>query len=109
MNRKTVISLALVGLFVANVALASAYPDYEAPQSSVDTCVAEVANNADYAGASNVEHFVDSKPRSVSGYTVSIKTLVYDGEDVIHEYVARCAINRQDQIRYFRLRDKTND
>ena len=54
-------------------------------------------------------HYVESKPRSVSGFTVSIKTLVYDGENVIHEYAARCAIDRQDHIRYFRMRDRATD
>lgn len=109
MNHKTVISLALTGLFAANVATASLPVDTEAPQSSLDTCLAEVAANADYVGASNVQHFVASKPRSVSGFTVSIRTLVYDGEDVLHEYAARCAIDRQDHIRYFRMRDRATD
>ena len=109
MNRKTVISLAMIGLFAANVAMASPPIDTEAPQSSLDTCLAEVAENADYVGASNVMHYVESKPRSVSGFTVSIKTLVYDGENVIHEYAARCAIDRQDHIRYFRMRDRATD
>jgi hypothetical protein len=103
------LKLALAGLFVINVALASPPIATEAPQSSLDTCLAEVTANADYVGASNVQHFVESKPRSVSGFTVSIKTLVYEGEDVLHEYAARCAIDRQDHIRYFRMRDRATD
>jgi hypothetical protein len=109
MNHKTFISLALSVLMATNVATASLYIDDEAPQSSLDTCLAEVSANADYAGASNVMHYVESKPRSVSGYTVSIRTLVYDGETVIHEYAARCAIDRQDDIRFFRMRDRVAD
>ena len=109
MNRKTVISLTLIGLFAADVVMASPAIDNEAPQSSLDTCLAEVVANADYVGASNVQHFVASKPRSVSGFTVSIKTLVYDGDNVLHEYAARCAIDRQDHIRYFRMRDRATD
>lgn len=104
MNRKTLISLVLLGLSAGNVAMASPYLDQEAPQSSLDTCITEVSNNADYDGASAVMHFVDSKPRSVSGFTVRIKTEVYDGGAVIREYRSNCAINRLDQIRYFRIR-----
>ena len=109
MNRKTLISLVLTGLFLANVALASPQFDDEAPQRTLDTCVAEVSNNADYDGASDVMHYVESKPRSVSGFTVRIKTEVYDGESVIREYRSNCAINRLDQIRYFHIRDAAVD
>lgn len=109
MNRKTLIALTLAGLFVADFALASPYLDEKAPQSSLDACVAEVSNNANYDGASDVMHFVDSKPRSVSGFTVRIRTEVYGGDAVIREYRSHCAINRMDQIRYFRIRDKAID
>lgn len=109
MSYKTMISLTLSGLMATNVATGTLYIDDEAPRSSLDTCLAEVSANADYVGATNVMHYVESKPRSVSGYTVSIKTLVYDGETVIHEYAARCAIDRQDDIRFFRMRDRAAD
>ena len=41
-NHKTAISLTLIGLFAANVAFALPEFTKEAPQSSIDTCVAEV-------------------------------------------------------------------
>ena len=109
MNRKTLIALTLAGLFVTDLAVGSPYFDQEAPQSSLDACIAEVSNNVDYDGASEVQHFVESKPRSVSGFTVRIRTEVYDGESVIREYRSNCAINRIDQIRNFRIRDKAVD
>ena len=48
-------------------------------------------------------HNVDSKPRSVSGYKVHIKTTVYgdDAGTVLRRYVSSCAITKQDEIRYF--------
>lgn len=109
MNRKALFSVALVGLFAADLALGSPYYADEAPQHTLDACVAEVSNNADYAGASEVTHLVESKPRSVSGFTVRIRTEVYDGGSVIREYRSKCAINRLDQIRFFRIRDKAVD
>ena len=109
MNRKIALSLTLIGLFAADLAFAMPAFDVEAPQSSVDVCVAEVANNADYSDANSVLHEVASKPRSVSGYTVSIRTIVYgeDDESVVREYASHCAINRLDQIRSFRIRQKS--
>lgn len=108
MNRKTALSLILISLFVANVAFAAPTLDSKAPRSSIETCVAEVSNNADYSDAGNVTHSVDSKPRSVSGYDVSIRTIVYgeSGDTVIRRYVSKCSINRQDEIRYFATRQK---
>ena len=109
MSRKTLIALTLAGLFAADFAIGSQQFDENVPQSSLDACVAEVSNNADYDGASEVLHFVESKPRSISGFTVWIRTEVHDGEAIIREYRSKCAINRLDQIRNFRIRDKAVD
>ena len=111
MNRKTALSLVLMSLFAADLAFASSPFDEQAPQSSVDICVAEVANNADFAGANSVLHTVESKPRSISGYKVSIRTIVYGDDDgtVIREYAANCAINKLEQIHTFRIRQKGLD
>lgn len=111
MNRKIVLSLTLIGLFAANLAFAMPAFEVEAPQSSVDACVAEVAHNADYSDASSVLHKVASKPRSVSGFTVSIRTIVYgdDTDNVVREYASHCAINRLEQIRSFKIRQRELD
>ena len=105
MNRKTAVSLGLAGLLAAN--LAFAVPDFseDAPKSSVDTCVAEVAHNADYADAKAVRHDVVTWERHVSGHRMSIRTIVYgDGDTVIREYASNCAINDKDEIKRFRIR-----
>ena len=107
MNRKAIFSLILAGMFVVDLAWASPYLDEEAPQRTLDACIAEVSNNADYDGASEVMHLVESKPRSISGFTVRIRTEVYDGESVIRQYRSHCAINRLDQVRFFSIRDET--
>lgn len=105
MNRK--IALSLAGLLATNVAFA--VPDFsaEAPQSSVDTCVAAVDKNADFANASTVVHNVETEERRVSGHKMAIHTVVLDdSETVIREYASNCSINGQDEIKRFKIRQK---
>jgi len=105
LNRKTTMSLTLIGLFMANVAFALPGFSTEAPRTSVDTCVAAVDAQADYADALSVIHNVETEERRVSGHKMSIRTIVYgEGDTVIREYASHCAINDQEQIRRFRIR-----
>ena len=108
MNRKTALSLTLVGLFATNVAFAIPGFTTDAPQRSIDTCVAEVASYADFSDAESVVHNVKTEDRRVSGHKLRIQTLVIgaDGDKVIREYAAACAINDQAQIRRFQIRQK---
>lgn len=109
-NRKIAVSLTLIGLFAANVAFA--LPDFgtEAPQRSVDACIAEIDSNADFTNAASVVHNVQTNDRQVSGHKLRIQTLVYseDGETAIREYAAICAINGQSQIKRFKIRQRDN-
>ena len=106
-NHKTAVSLALIGLFVANVAFALPGFTREAPQSSVDTCVAEVDAKADYDLGQSVIHNVVTEERRVSGHKMNIRTIVYgEGDTVIREYATYCAIDDQDDIRRFKIRQK---
>lgn len=106
-NSKTLVSLTLVGLFAANVALALPEFQKDAPQSSVDTCVAEVDSYAYLEDAKSVIHNVETQERRVSGHRMHIQTLVYGvDENVIREYAASCSINGQDEILRFRIHEK---
>jgi hypothetical protein len=105
MYRKTAVTLGLAALLAVN--LAFALPEFaaDAAKSSVDACVAEVAQNADYADATSVRHDVVTWERRVSGHRMSIRTIVYgDGDAVIREYASNCAINDKDEIKSFRIR-----
>jgi hypothetical protein len=53
-NHKTAISLTLIGLFAANIAFALPEFQKEAPQSSIDSCVAEVDSFANLEDAKSV-------------------------------------------------------
>ncbi|MDJ0792784.1 MAG: hypothetical protein QNI98_00980 [Woeseiaceae bacterium] len=107
-NAKTVAAFTLIGLFAANVAMALPGFDEEAPQSSVDTCVAAVDAQADYNESAKVLHNVETSKRRVSGHIMSIQTLVYgqDGHTLIREYKTNCAINDDDEIKRFRIRQR---
>ena len=85
--RKSATTLSLVGLFTANVAFALPSFTEDAPQSSVDTCLAEVRAAANFADAGSVAYTVETQERRVSGHTMRIATLVFDadGESVLRE------------------------
>ncbi|MDH5455914.1 MAG: hypothetical protein OEY37_07565 [Gammaproteobacteria bacterium] len=108
MNCKIAVALTLLGLFAANVAFAVPGFTSDAPQSSIDTCVAEVASHADFSDAANVVYNVQTEDRRVSGHKLRIQTLVYgaDGDTVIREYAAACAVNDQSRIKRFQIRQK---
>ena len=105
---KTAAAVSLIGLFAANVAMALPGFDEEAPKSSVDTCVAAVDAQANYKDGARVLHKVETTKRRVSGHIMSIQTLVYaeDGSTLIREYKTNCAINDDDEIKRFRIRQK---
>lgn len=108
LNRKTTVSFALIGLFAANVAFALPGFTSEASASSVDACLAKVADSADFANARSIVHNVETEDRRVSGHKMSIQTIMYadDGSTVIREYASTCAINGQDEVQRFKIRQK---
>lgn len=108
LNRKTTISLALVGLLAANVAFAVPGFTTDASPSSVDACLEKVADSADFANARSITHNVTTENRRVSGHKMSIQTIMYaaDGTSVIREYASSCAINGQDEVQRFKIRQK---
>ncbi len=103
--RKIATPLAVAGLLAANVAFALPGFSSEAPQRSVEACVAEVDANADYVEARSIVHNVETRERRVSGHKMSIRTIVVgEGDTVIREYAALCAIDDDEEIRHFRIR-----
>ncbi len=101
-------AFSLIGLFAANGAMALPGFDEEAPKSSVDACVAAVDAEADYDESARVLHNVETSKRRVSGHIMSIQTLVYgpDGNTLIREYKTNCAINDNNEIKRFRIRQR---
>ncbi|MGI9236916.1 MAG: hypothetical protein ACR2QZ_05935 [Woeseiaceae bacterium] len=88
------ISLAAIGLFFSAVATANSWLPELAPQSTVDACVAQIADHADYTAATRVRHEVKAEQRRAVGHTLRIDTLVYGDSDgkLIREYATKCVI-----------------
>ncbi|MGI9233563.1 MAG: hypothetical protein ACR2RD_08035 [Woeseiaceae bacterium] len=93
-NTTAMISLAGIGLFFSAVATANSWLPELVPQSSVDMCVAQIADHADYTAATRVRHEVKSEQRRTVGHTLRIDTLVYGNSDgkLIREYATKCVV-----------------
>jgi len=101
-------SLAIAGLvFSAN---AFAMPEFveQVPMSSVEQCVVQIGEQANYENAGHVRHEVDFEERRVGGHTMTIKTIVFgaDGDEVIREYASVCAVSAKSETKKFKIREK---
>ena len=101
-------TLAAAGLFIS--ASIQAMPGFteDAPQSTIDICVAQIADHANYNNATRVRHEVESRQRRISGHILKINTTVYgvDGEEVIREYATTCAVSDRQETKLFKIREK---
>ena len=102
-------SLAIVGLvFSAN---AFAMPEFvePVPMSSVEQCVVQIGEQANYENAGRVQHEVDSEKRRVGGHKMTIKTIVFgaDGDEVIREYATVCSVSDDAELRHFKIKEKS--
>ena len=104
LTMKASISLALTGLFVSSVALAGITP-WEPSSESIESCVAEIRENADYSDAGRVRHDVDRFGHRSLAQKLRISTAVYDeaGENVIRAYSTRCIVYGDDKPVYFKI------
>lgn len=108
MSTKTIVSLALMGLFFTTAAARAEYGFSEvAPQDKIDLCVATIGERANYGEAHYVRHEVESKPRATLGHTLNISTLVYDEADgeLIREYRTMCAVSNRAEPVAFKMRE----
>jgi len=113
MKRSTTIalnSMAVVGLFFSAAASANSWLPELAPQSTVDMCVAEIADHADYSEAARVRHEIESEQRRTVGHTLRIDTRVYGGNDgkLIREYATKCVVGKGLEPVKFVIRETVN-
>ena len=102
-------SLAIAGLVVSSNAAALPGFSEQAPASSVQICVAQIGEQANYEDAGRVRHEVDSKERRVSGHSIWVDTTVFNanGDEVIREYATFCAISDDGETKRFKIRQKS--
>lgn len=102
-------SLAVAGLFLSGSAFALPGFVKQVPMSSVEQCVVQIGEQANYEDAGHVRHEVDSEERRVGGHTMTIKTIVFgaDGDEVIREYATVCAVSGKSETKKFKIREKS--
>ena len=98
-RNKTILSLALTGLYVLAVPAGAATAEESGVENEVEACIAEVRERLDYSDATRVRHDVTAIERRTVGYTMKISTSVYgeaEGE-TIRAYAATCVVNGDNQ------------
>lgn len=100
--------LALVSLLGSANALALPGQSERAPDSSVNLCVAQIGDQANYEDAVRVHHQVDSKARRISGHKMYISTTVFgaDSGDAIREYATVCSVSDKSETKKFKIKEK---
>ncbi len=71
----------------------------------IASCVAEVADHANYEGATQVRHEVVVTKRRTIGHKLNIRTSVYSEGDneLIRAYATRCVVYRDNKPVRFRI------
>jgi len=102
-------SLAIAGLVFTSNAFALPGLSKPAPESTIQICVAQIGEQANYQDAGRVVHKVETKERRVSGHKLTIDTTVFgaDGAIVIREYATICAVSDDSVTRKFKIRQKS--
>lgn len=108
-NQKNVlmITLATLSLSFSAASMASDLSPDIAPRSTVDTCVAEISDHADYTAATRVRHDVESEERRTVGHILRIDTLVYGDADgrLLRKYATRCVVGNGPEPLHFEIRE----
>ena len=73
--------------------------------SEIKTCIAEVADHANYEAATYVRHTVINKRRSRRGYVFTIDTSVYAdfNDDAIRKYASFCIARGENKLVKFTI------
>ncbi len=107
-HKAVTLGLASFGLFLSAAATAGTFFAAEdAPSRSVESCVAEIGEHADYSNAGRVRHVVVNTGRRLRAYKLRIETKVFGAEDdeVIREYTTKCVVYGDNKPVTFRIRE----
>ena len=107
MNKQVATSIAVLGLVISAGAQADPLFPQTAPQSTVDFCVQQISDYADYNDARVVRHEIESEELRSIGHKLRIDTRVYgDTEDqLIREYATTCSVGNSQRTLAFRIRE----
>ena len=105
MNKlKLTLALALSISAAPALAATSKYEQAEIDQE-IASCIAELANHANYENATEVRHEIEISKRRTIGHKLDIRTSVYSDSDdeVIRAYASRCVVYRDNKPVRFRI------
>ena len=107
MNKQIAFTIAVLGLVISAGAQADPLFPKIAPQSTVDYCVQQIGDIADYDDARRVRHEIESTELRSIGHKLRIDTRVYgESEDqLIREYATTCAVGNSQRPLAFRIRE----
>lgn len=111
MNKQVAATIAVLGLVISAGAQADPLFPKNAPQSTVDLCVQQIGEYANYDDARRVRHKIESEELRSIGHKLRIDTRIYgDAEDqVIREYATTCAVGNSQRPLTFRIRELGTD
>jgi len=106
-KRAATVTLAAMGLFLSAGSMAASQLTELAPASSIDVCVAQIEDHANYDDASRVRHVIESSKRRNHGHLLKVDTTVYGEteDDVIREYAATCVVARNGTQLKFEIKE----
>ena len=102
--------LSAAALIVLSGSASAAQNEWTEIQAEIDSCVAVVADHADYTDASRVRHEIVSVKERTVGYKLTIETSIYANTDdaAIREYATSCVVNGNNPPMQFSI-DETSD
>ena len=104
MNKLTLtLVLSLISAPALAATAASKYEQAEIDQG-IASCIAELANVANYQGAAEVKHEIEITKRRTIGHKLNIRTSLFSdsGDELIRAYATRCVVYRDNKPVRFR-------
>ena len=103
--------LSAAALFVLAGPASAAQGDWTEVQDEIESCVAVVADHANYSDADRVRHEVTRIKERTVGYKIVIATSVFpeNGETAIREYATSCVVNGNNVPLQFTISETAND
>ena len=104
-------SLAIAALMLAAGQATAAQQEWTEIDAEIDSCVAAVADNANYNDATRVRHEVVGVKERTVGYKLTIESSLYNesSESAIREYATSCVVNGNNAPMKFSINETDND
>lgn len=106
---KSILGLATILLFAGQAS--AAQQEWTEIDAEIESCVAAVADNANYDDATRVKHAVVGVKERTVGYKLTIETSLYNEntEGAIREYATSCVVNGSNAPLQFSISESNDD